>query len=513
MEYKDAGSHGHISPVLEENIKYLEQRFADCADVVRRRLWVGANHYPVYVLYMDSMINRDLVEGDILKNLMFSLGDVPKTAPARFIMDFGMTTADVKTEGKMKDALKSVYSGDTLIFVEGEHQAIILNSKGYPNRGVQSSESEVAIRGPKDSFTESLRVNTVLIRRRIRDSRLKTVQKVKGTRTKTDIAIMYMEDLVQQSVLDELYDRLDSFDIDGILDSGYLEQMLERQWYSPFPQFQSTERPDKASSAILEGRVVVVADNSPQVLILPAVVGCFYQASDDYYNRWDIGCFVRLLRYAASVLAFSLPGLYIAIACFHPEVFPTSLALTFAASRQGVPFPLAVEMIVMELAFELLREAGIRLPGPMGGTLGIVGGLIIGQAAVEANIVSPIVVIVVALTALAAFTIPNESFASAFRLIKFYLIFLSMFLGIFGFVLGFLTVLIHLASLESFGFPYMMPFTAAEVNGGSDRKDGLLRWPVKSMEKRPVFTRAQARKRLSGTGIHNRNTQKQNRER
>lgn len=493
MNKRESGS---ISPVLSETMKRVQADFTDCADVVMKELYVGKNHYPIYMVYMDSMIARDLVETDILKMLMFSMGEVPKEKPLEFIRDYGMTTADVKADSNYYSALKSMMSGDTLIFVDGSAQVLVLDSKGYPNRGVQSAESEVAIHGPKDSFTESMRVNTVLIRRRIRDTRLKSVQLVKGVRTKTDISIMYMDDLVQTDILEELQRRLDNFEIDGIFDSGSLEQLLEKEWYSPFPQFQSTERPDKASSALLEGRIVVVADNSPEVLILPAVAGCFYQAADDYYNRWDIACFTRILRYIASILAFSLPGLYIAIASFHPEVFPTSLALSFAASRQGVPFPLAVEVLLMELAFELLREAGIRLPGPMGGTLGIVGGLIIGQAAVEANIVSPIVVIVVALTALSAFTIPTEGFATAFRLVKFYLIFLSMFLGIFGFVLGVLTLLIHLASLESFGVPYMMPFTAAEVNGGSDRRDGFLRRPLRDMKKRPVFTRPGARRRL-----------------
>ncbi|MBS5522253.1 MAG: spore germination protein [Clostridiales bacterium] len=485
-----------ISAVLADNIGYIEELFKDCADVVKRQMWIGKNHFPIYAVYMDTMINRELVETDIFRCLMFSMGDVPEKGAVDYIIKYGMITADVKAESDFNRALKSMMSGDTLIFVEGAAQVLIINSKGYPNRGVQAAESEITLHGPKDSFTESVRFNTVLVRRRIKDYHLKTVQIVKGVRSKTDIAVMYMDDLIREDILGELKDRINNFEIDGIFDSGSLEQLLEREWYSPFPQFQTTERPDKAASALLEGRIIILADNSPEALILPAVAGCFYQAADDYYNRWSIACFTRILRYIASVLAFTLPGLYIAIASFHPEVFPTSLALSFAASRQGVPFPLAVEVLIMELAFELLREAGIRLPGPMGGTLGIVGGLIIGQAAVDANIVSPIVVIIVALTALCAFTIPNEGFASAFRIVKFYLIVLGMFLGIFGFVLGVLTLLVHLASLESFGIPYMMPFTASEVNGGNDRKDGLFRWPLRDMKRRPVFTKARARRRL-----------------
>lgn len=485
-----------ISSDLQETIRRLQQEFENCSDVVQKKLYLGENKFPVYMIYMDTMINRDLVESEILKAMMFSMGEVPSGNPLEFILDYGMTTADVKAEADYYRALKSMMSGDTLIFVDTSDKVLVINSKGYPNRGVQTAESEVTVHGPKDSFTESVRFNTVLIRRRIRDTRLKAKALVKGVRTKTDICLMYMEDLVYPEVLKALEKRLASVEIDGIFDAGSLEQLLERKWYSPFPQFQMTARPDKAASAILEGRIVLVVDNSPEVLIVPSVMGCFYQASDDYYNRWDISCFTRFLRYWASIIAIGLPGLYIAIASFHPEVFPTSLALSLAASRQGVPFPLALEVLLMELAFELLREAGIRLPGPMGGTLGIVGGLIIGQAAVEANIVSAIVVIVVALTALAAFTIPNESFATAFRILKFYLIISGAFLGTFGFVLGLLTILIHLASLNSFGIPYMMPFVAGEVNGRNDQKDGSVLFSVKSMRWRPAFTRKKNRRRM-----------------
>jgi len=241
---------------------------------------------------------------------------------------------------------------------------------------------------------------------------------------------------------------------------------------------------------------VVVVDNSPMVLLLPVTLACFFQAADDYYNRWGIVCVTRFLRYAAAVVAMVLPALYIALAGFHTEIFPTSLALSFTAARQGVPFPLALEVVLMEIAFEILREAGIRLPGPMGSTLGIVGGLIIGQAAVDANIVSPIVVIVVALTALSAFTIPNEGFASAFRLVKFFLILLGTFFGILGVVMGVIAVLIHLCSLTSFGIPYMMPFVDSSVCPKEDYKDSAFRFPLFTMQDRPVFTRQNARRRM-----------------
>jgi len=486
-----------IDIALEKNIAYLESILSESTDIIMRSLWVGDNKYWIYMVYMDSMIDRMLIEGKILKNLMYDLKTVPEERGIEYLKDNGLTTADVTVSDSMEDALKNMFSGDTLIFGNHCDKVLVIDSKGYPNRGVPSAESEIAVRGSKESFSEVIRVNTILIRRRIRDTRLKVKQAVVGVRSKTDVAIVYMDDLARKDILDEVMRRLQEFEIDGIFDSGGLEQLIEEKWYSPFPEFQSTERPDKAASAIMEGRIVLIVDNSPMVLILPTTLNCFFQTSDDYYNRWGTVCFTRLLRYISALISAMLPGIYVAIATFHPEILPTKLALSFVASRQGVPFPLAIEVLLMELAFELLREAGIRLPGPMGGTLGIVGGLIIGQAAVDANIISPTVVIVVALTALSAFTIPNEGFASAFRLVKFYLLLLGSLLGLVGFTLGAISVLTHLASLKSFNIPYLMPFVAANVNNREDEKDSIVRFPLLTMKSRPVFTRKEARRRLN----------------
>lgn len=261
-------------------------------------------------------------------------------------------------------------------------------------------------------------------------------------------------------------------------------------------QFQTTQRPDRAAMAILEGRVVLIADNSPIALILPTDYNSFIQTSDDYYNRWEIASLGRILRFLASFFAMTLPGLYLAVCNFHTQILPTKLLLSFAAARQGVPFPGVVEVLLMELSFELLREAGVRLPGAMGNTIGIVGGLIIGQAAVEANLVSPIVVIVVAFTALCSFAVPNEEFATAFRILKFFFIAMCAWLGFFGFLMALLAVLIHLSHLQSFGIPYLMPFVGADVTDYQDERDSLLRLPLYQLRHRPVFARRHNRLRL-----------------
>ena len=305
-----------------------------------------------------------------------------------------------------------------------------------------------------------------------------------------------MEDLVREELLERVDEKLNSFVIDGILDSGMLVHLLEDKWYSPFPQVQTTERPDKAASAILEGRVVLVVDNSPEVLILPATLNSFFQAADDYYNRFAVGTFARIIRYIAAYISVLLPGLYVAVTCFYPQVLPTDFLLAIVGARNNVTFPVVVEVLLMEFLFELLREAGIRLPGQMGNTIGVVGGLIVGQAAVDASLVSTIVVIVVALTAICSFAIPNEEFASTFRLLKFVNIVLGAVLGLYGILLGILVIQIHLASLESFGIPYMLPLAAGTIDNGVEYQDFVLRKPVFSMRKRPVYTRAGKRLRF-----------------
>jgi spore germination protein len=481
---------------LEINIQMIEHLFEGCADAVMRKLCMGEQKLGLYVVYMDSMYDRDLVDGVLLKTLLFDVGRLPETNVGDFIMKHCLATADISEKDQLCDVTDEVLKGNTALFIDGMAQAIIISSKSLPGRGVSEAETEVSVHGSKESFTESFRTNTVLIRRRIRDTRLKARQMMIGERSRTDVAVMYMADLVRPEVLSEILQKLQRFKIDAILDGAMLEQMTEDEWYSPFPQFQTTERPDKAASALLEGRIVLVVDNSPSVLILPATFSCFFQASDDYYDRWDAACFVRILRYAAGAAAMLLPAFYIALTGYHPEVLPLSFALSFAASREGVPFSLPVEVLIMELAFELLREAGIRLPGPMGSALGIVGGLIIGQAAVEAHIVSPVVVIIVALTALSAFTIPNDLFASAFRMIKFYCILAASVAGFIGLTAAVLTVLIHLAGLKSFGIPYMMPFVSADLDPENRFQDTIVKAPADQMYQRPFFTRKGHRRRL-----------------
>ena len=306
---------------------------------------------------------------------------------------------------------------------------------------------------------------------------------------------MYLTDLVRPAILEEVERRLKSIDVDSILDSGYVEQYIEDSWKSPFPQVQMTERPDKAAASILEGRIVIIVDNSPFVLIVPVTLNSFFQASEDYYDRWHIASFVRVIRYVAAFFAVALPGFYLATVVYHPSMIPMILTLRMAEARQPVPFPGVIEILIMDIAFELLREAGIRLPRAAGGALGIVGGLIIGQAAVEAGMVSPIVVIVVALAGVSNFAIPSVSLVAGFRLTKYLVLFLSAAFGLLGFWAGLLLIIIHLASLKSFGIPYLFPYTSAEMNDYNDAKDSFFRMPLFSLKNRPFFANPENKKR------------------
>lgn len=493
-----------LTTSLQKNIEIYETLFENCSDVIKRKFTIGdQNKIDIYLTYIDNIVDKELLEELSLKNLLYGMGNFPSKGQFEYIKEKGLRTADVSVVTSMQDITQAVLSGDSILMVDGYAKAYKIASKSYPSRGVSSAESEVVIRGSKESFTEPISTNKVLIRRRIRDTKLKIKQEKIGIRSNTDVAILYMEDIVRKDILEEIENRLKDFVIDGILDSGMLEQLTESSWASPFPQFQSTERPDKAASAILEGRIVLLVDNSPMALILPTTLNSFFQASDDYYSRWEVATLIRLLRYIAAFMAVALPGLYIVILNFHSEIIPTALALSFAAARQGVPFSVVFEVIIMEIAFELLREAGIRVPGPMGNTIGIVGGLIIGNAAVEANLVSPMIVIIVSITAIASFAVPNEAFSSAFRITRYMTIILSALLGLLGFLVSIMLILIHLTGLRSFGIPYLMPYVSTGMKESMETKDGIIRYPIYAMKNRPIYANNHEKVRLAKKGQRN----------
>ena len=487
-----------VSENIKENIKAYRQIYKDCSDIKMREMMLGKQkNVRCFLAYIEVAVSNILMETTALGRLLSYLEQAPGEEIVEILDKNALGIADVTPFETMEEAAQGMLTGDAILFVDGYPKALKISDKGYPNMGVTEADSEKVIRGSNEGFADSIKVNTALIRKRVRSTKVKVKEMRPGVRSHTNVNLVYMEDLAYPEIIAEVEKRLNRYEIDGVLDSGVIEQLAEEKWYSPFPQFQTTQRPDRAAMAILEGRVVVLSDNSPVALILPTDYNSFIKTSDDYYNRWEVATFGRLLRYIASFFAMTFPGLYLAVTNFHTQVLPTTLLLSFQAARQGVPFPAVFEVLLMEISFELLREAGVRLPGAMGNTIGIVGGLIIGQAAVEANLVSPIVVIIVAFTALCSFAIPNEEFAFSFRILKFVFIAVCAWLGYFGFLISLLMVLIHLSHLTSFGIPYLMPFVGPELTGYEDQRDFLWRFPLRRITKRPIYAKRDKRTKLT----------------
>lgn len=486
-----------VSEHLEENLKCYKQIFEDCSDIKFQQMQIGANgSIRCAIVFIEIAISKTShKETAVGKTLAFL--ETQNIIELKNALDLnGMGIADVTWYEYIEDAAQGQLAGDAVLFVDGYDKAIKIGDQGYPAIGVSEPDSEKVVRGSREGFTDSIKVNTALIRKRVRSTRLRIRQHTLGLRSHTLVNLIYMKDLVRPALLTEIEKRLAAYEIDAVLDSGIIEQLSEEKWYSPFPQFQTTGRPDKAATAILEGRIVLMSDNSPTALILPTDFNSFLQTSDDYYNRFELATFARILRYIAAFFAMTLPGLYLAVTNYHTQILPTTLLLAFQESRFGVAFPAALELVLMEISFELLREAGVRLPGAMGNTIGIVGGLIIGQAAVDANLVSPIIVIVVAFTALCSFAIPNEEFAFAFRILKFLFIFLCAWEGYFGFLIGIMLVLIHLSKLRSFGLPYLTPFVDEDTTKGIGIKDAIVRFPLRMLKVRPIYAKEEEKVRL-----------------
>lgn len=483
---------------FDADYAFIELAFSKSGDIVKNVFKIGGNRLRAALIYVDGMTNSSMAEDFVIRPLLHceELASLPEKELLSYVETHVMETVDWMEVDDYETIITDILSGNSVLLIEYCQKAISISTKDFPTRGVGETTQEMVIRGPKDSFTENFRTNTALIRRRIRDPRLKMEHFQVGERSKTDIAVTYMEDLVHPKLLEKIKNAVSKISMDGIFDGGMLEQLLEESIFSPFPQFQHTERPDKAASGLLEGRIVLVVDNSPGVLILPATYSIFFQAGDDYYTRFETASFSRLLRFIAALFAIGFPGLYVAIAGFHTEMLPTSFLLSIAQARAGIAIPIVAEVLLMEFQFELLKEAGIHLPGQLGNTIGIVGGLIVGQAAVDAGLVSTIVVIVVSFTAIASFIVPNESFGTVFRLLKFSFILVSALWGFYGFLLAFAFLLLHLSKLESFGIPYMFPSVCRENVQDHPGKDHYLRYPFRYMIKRPVFTRESQRTRM-----------------
>ncbi|WP_236013323.1 spore germination protein [Paenibacillus glycanilyticus] len=479
---------GAFKPSVKENAAVLDQILGNSADVQKRDfLLCGKAGSPGLLCFMDGLADTTLVEA-IVRALVVTGSQLNREpaelATAESIRTSLLINATVKDCPNVREGINGILSGDTLVVVEGLDQALLVSTRGWKDRGVEEPSSENNVRGPRDGFMESIRTNTAHVRRRIKDPMLRFESMVIGTRSQTDVNIAYISDLVKEGLVDEVKSRLNRIKIDSVMESGYIEELIEDAPLSMFNTVQSTERPDKVASALLEGRVAIFIDNTPVVLIVPTFFWQYIQAPDDYYNRYWVGTFFRIVRYFAFLISLMLPSVYVMLVSFHHEMIPTSLALTIASGREVVPFPVLLEALIMELAFELMREAGLRMPKPIGQAVSIVGSLIIGQAAVQAGLVSPFMVIIVAITGISSFAIPSYSSSLAIRMFRFPLMIASGFLGLLGFSTMFFALLLHALSIRSFGESYLAP---ASPYRPTDQRDTMLRLPMWMLDERPGF--------------------------
>ncbi|MBM7643991.1 spore germination protein KA [Scopulibacillus daqui] len=469
-----------MSKDLKQNLQILKSLYTDCSDVIFHDFVIGEKETAALV-YIDGLSNIEEIDEHLLEPLMKENADAGSITAIKDQISISST----KKINKISDVINEISNGNPVILVHNLNTGLAVALPHWEMRSIEDPAAESVVRGPREGFVETIRVNTSLIRRKIKSPQLKMKSMVIGKYTQTQIVITYIEGICNQRLLKEIENRLNKISIDGILESGYIEEMIEDNPYSPFPQVLSTERPDVVSANLLEGRAAILVDGSPFALIMPISFWSLMQSSEDYYQGFIVGTTIRWLRYFFLCVALLAPSLYVAILTYHQEMLPTTLLLTIAQSREQIPFPALVEALLMELTFEALREAGVRLPKQVGAAVSIVGALVIGQAAIQAGLASAPMVMVVAITGIASFLIPRYSMATSIRLLRFPIMFLSGFLGLTGLMLGVITLVIHLCSLRSFGVPYLDPLGPTKK---SSLKDVLFRAPMWSQTTRPHFT-------------------------
>ncbi|GAF11920.1 spore germination protein GerKA [Bacillus sp. JCM 19046] len=465
---------------LNEKITYIKEIVGRSDDLVVRPFSFGTSHQ-ASLLYIDGLIDSKAIQKMLLGAKSFNQNEDQ--------LPFHSFQAELETFGHAEKALDyetmldRLFKGHCICAIDGFSSCISVAIPQFTERPVSEPTTETVVRGPREGFVENMRVNTSLLRRRLADQNLWIEARTLGKRTKSTISIAYVNGIVEQSIVDELYTRLDRIDTDEILEDGELEELIQDAFYTPFPTVYTTERPDTAVSHLLEGKIAIILDGSPMVLIIPALFVQFFHNAEDYTQRADIGTLIRILRFMSIFIALLGPSIYIAVTTFHQELIPTGLLGNLAAQREGTPFPTFIETLMMEITFEILREAGIRMPQSVGQAVSIVGALVIGQAAVQAGIVSAAVVIVVAITAIASFVFPSYNIGIPIRILRFGFMALAASFGLVGICVGFTAMLLHLSSLKSFGKPYMDGFSPFIL---SNQKDMMLRAPKWMMNLRPA---------------------------
>lgn len=474
-----------IFPSIDVNLEYMKTRYNTLinSDIVIREfsLLVRNRQYKAFLLFIEGMVDSNLVNDFVLKPLMLrnsantydtnqdsiisevktnniTVRKVKKFDIIDYITNSLLPQNNFEKDESFDEIVKGINSGNCALFVDTINMAFNIDVKGFKQRSVDVPKTETVIKGPHEAFVENIRVNTSLLRRIVNNEGLVIENIEVGRLTKTKCALCYIKSIANSDLVSEVQYRLNNLQVDSLLSSGELEQLIVDSNDLGIPRIISTERPDTTSRYLLQGRVIVIVNGSPYALVIPGTITDFLSTPEDINLKQPFSNFLRAIRLLGAIITLLLPGIYIAIASFHQEIFPTELLFTVLAARENVPFPVIVEILLMEISFELIREAGLRVPSPIGSTIGIVGAIVIGEAAVNANIVSPTLVIIVAITAIASFTIPDFSFGFHLRIFRFIFILLGFIAGFLGISLGLFVYISMLTSMKSFGVGWAVPF-------------------------------------------------------
>jgi spore germination protein KA len=475
--------------MLEENnyINKLEELKNNITGMLSRKLNIKGEE--IYILYIPQITDRDSISENIIKPLLQYNGE--QTLTAELIMSSIIYIDDVILEEDENKITDYIIQGKSVIIVSDSSKYIVTNTLKVEKRSIQSPEVESAIKSPRDAFNENLDSNLSLIRHRIKDSSLKTDYSTVGIRTKTSVVLVYLQDVANSKYVTEIKQKLEEIKVDGILESGYIQKFLSNKNATLFSQIGISERSDSACANILEGRICILVDGSNLALIVPKGFVAFLDAGDDHYDNTYVGRFLKFLRFFSLIMCLTLSSLYVILVAFHPEFLPSQYILVLAASRVQVPVNAVTEAIIMELILELLREANLRLPKQIGSSISIVGTIVIGQAAVFTGLISPLLVIIVALSSMASYAVADYTVMNGIRLLKFFMIFLSGIFGLFGFTMALTIIVIKICSISSFGIPYTAPIAPFNYK---DVKD-YIRSNVVETKERPSLLNTKDKKR------------------
>lgn len=480
---QEANKGNVVSKVLANNERWVETEFADCQDVKKQK----ATFHPgkarsVLFVYCEGMADVKQINETVIPGLRQSLEQIGLRMLTEESLLAHWPFSSIETERELDALPLRLFNGQLVLFVDGIDTAFVLDVSNIPNRKPEESNTEISVRGPRDGFVEDLTTNVALIRKRLKSSSMSFEQYRIGRRGQTRIGLLYVRDIIRPGVVEEVRRRLEGIDLDAVYSITELEELIEESTWNIFPTLEYTGRPDYAVASLLRGRFVLLLDGMPTVMVGPGNLTLLFKAAEDLHTAYAFVVFGRLLRIIGLSIALFLPGFYIGITTYHPDQVPLTLLATIVVNRKGVPFPTPVEAVLMLVAFELFREAGLRLPQGIGMTLTVVGGLVVGDASIRAGLTSPSLLVVIALTAVASFTLVNQALVGAVSILRIVIIIMASFLGIFGFLVSVFAILIYMANIRSFGIPYLAPVSPFHFQ---DFVHAMFRLPRKKIVRRP----------------------------